>query len=107
VPSSDLHIPQVHSGIQHGRHEVCRSMCGCIRGSRTPAASANRRSDGHRRARECQADRGMSGRMHPPSEGTGGGQPGGRGAWRARLRRLLVPCPSERAPTAAGWVMMA
>ncbi len=38
VPRGDLHIPQVDAGIEITN--VCLSMCGCIRGSRTPATAA-------------------------------------------------------------------
>jgi hypothetical protein len=43
VAGGDLNVAYVNSGVEHGGH-VCRSMCRCMRGSRTPAVVARRRS---------------------------------------------------------------
>ena len=44
VAGGDLHIAQVDTGVEHRGDEVCRSMCGCIRGSLTPVSPARCRS---------------------------------------------------------------
>jgi len=48
VPGGDLHVAQVDAGVQTGNRQVvtkeCLSMCGCIRGKRTPVAAARLRN---------------------------------------------------------------